>query len=475
MTDLVGLLNDWLWGSILIYVLIGGGVFFTIGTRFIQFRHFNHMFWQLKQSRSLNKNEISPFQALCTSLAARVGTGNLAGVAAAIYLGGPGAIFWMWLVALLGMSTAFIESTLAQLYKERDASGQFRGGPAYYIEKGLKSRWLGIIFAVCLISSFGLAFNSVQSNTIAAALTNVYSINANTVGIILAVLAGLVVFGGIRRIAHFAEITVPFMALIYLVISVVVVLMNFSAIPDILRLIFYSAFGLEQAGAGALGYAIKVALMNGIRRGLFSNEAGMGSAPNAAATASPNPNHPASQGYIQMLGVFIDTIVICTCTAMIILSSNLLAPGSGHTGIELTQSALNHHVGSWGSHFIAIAIFLFAFTSLVANYSYAETNTIYIFKNQQKPAILVLRILFITTILFGATQSMSLVWSMADVTMGLMALINILAICLLSKQAFLLMDDYKKQLNENKFPKFNAEEYPELKKKLTPGIWDERK
>lgn len=384
MTDLINLMNDLLWGSILVYLLVGVGVYFTVRLGFIQFRHFGHMFSVLKNSRKADKAGISSFQALCTSLAARVGTGNMAGVAVALTAGGPGAIFWMWLIAMLGMATSFAESTLAQLYKTRDKDGNYRGGPAYYMEKGLGMRWMGVLFSIFLIIAFGLVFNAVQANSIVSAMNTAFGIEPLYVGIAIVFISAFVIFGGIRKIARTAELIVPVMALAYLALALFIMLTNLEKLPAVLSLIFKSAFGLQEAAAGGLGYAIAQAMINGIKRGLFSNEAGMGSAPNAAASATPYPPHPASQGYVQMLGVFVDTIVICSATVAIILMSGEYVPHGEITGIELTQRALTAQVGEWGGIFVAVAIFFFAFTSIIANYSYAETNLIFLEHNNKK-------------------------------------------------------------------------------------------
>ena len=317
--DLISFMNDLLWGSVLVYLLVCVVIYFTFRLCFIQFRHFGHMFSVLKNSRKADKAGISSFQALCTSLAARVGTGNMAGVAVALTAGGPGAIFWMWLIAMLGMATSFAESTLAQLYKTKDHDGNYRGGPAYYMEKGLGMRWMGVLFSIFLIIAFGLVFNAVQANSIANAMHNAFGWQETYVGIAVVLLSAVVIFGGIKRIARVAEFIVPIMALAYLVLALFVMFANIEKLPAILTLIVKSAFGLQEAAAGGLGYAIAQAMINGIKRGLFSNEAGMGSAPNAAASATPYPPHPASQGYVQMLGVFMDTIVICSATVAIIL------------------------------------------------------------------------------------------------------------------------------------------------------------
>ena len=470
MTDLINLMNDLLWGSILVYLLVGVGVYFTVRLGFIQFRHFGHMFSVLKNSRKADKAGISSFQALCTSLAARVGTGNMAGVAVALTAGGPGAIFWMWMIAMLGMATSFAESTLAQLYKTKDDDGNYRGGPAYYMEKGLGMRWMGVLFSILLIIAFGLVFNAVQANSIVNAMHNAFGWEDKYVGAGVVVLSAIVIFGGIKRIARVAELVVPIMATAYLALALFVMFANIEKLPAILTLIVKSAFGLQEAAAGGVGYAISQAMINGIKRGLFSNEAGMGSAPNAAASATPYPPHPASQGYVQMLGVFVDTIVICSATVSIILMSGEFVPGGELTGIELTQAALSSQVGDWGSIFIAVAIFFFAFTSIIANYSYAETNLIFL-EHNHKAGLGLFRIIVLGMVMFGALASLPVVWSLADVSMGLMAIVNLVAIILLSGIVIKLAKDYNRQLKEGKVPTFDANDYPELKSQLEEGIW----
>ncbi|MBY7732529.1 MULTISPECIES: alanine/glycine:cation symporter family protein [Vibrio] len=470
MTDLINLMNDLLWGSILVYLLVGVGIYFTVRLGFIQFRHFGHMFSVLRNSRKADSAGISSFQALCTSLAARVGTGNMAGVAVALTAGGPGAIFWMWLIAMLGMATSFAESTLAQLYKTRDNDGNYRGGPAYYMEKGLGMRWMGVLFSIFLIIAFGLVFNAVQANAIASAMNTAFDFERSYVGVGIVIISAFVIFGGIRKIARTAEIIVPVMALAYLAIAIYVMLMNIEKVPEVLALIFKSAFGLQEAAAGGLGYAIAQAMINGIKRGLFSNEAGMGSAPNAAASATPYPPHPASQGYVQMLGVFMDTIVICSATVAIILMSGEYVPHGEVTGIELTQRALTAQVGEWGGIFVAVAIFFFAFTSIIANYSYAETNLIFLEHNNKKGLVL-FRIVVLGMVMFGSLATLPTVWALADVSMGLMAIVNLVAIILLSGIVIKLAKDYNRQLDAGKVPTFDADDFPELKAQLEDGIW----
>ncbi len=431
------------------------------------------MFSILKNSHKSDKSGISSFQALCTSLAARVGTGNLTGVAIALTAGGPGAIFWMWVVALIGMATSLIESTLAQLYKTKDDDGNYRGGPAYYMTKGLKMRWMGVLFAIFLIIAFGLVFNAVQANSIAQATASAFNFDPLYVGIFLVLTSGFIIFGGLRWIARVAELVVPIMAMAYLLLAFWVVADHIERLPEVFILIFKSAFGLQEAAAGAIAYGISQAMTQGIQRGLFSNEAGMGSAPNAAASATPYPPHPASQGYIQMLGVFMDTLVICSATAVIILSSGVLdSYPEGINGIQLTQLALSSSVGGWGSTFIAIAIFFFAFTSIIANYAYAESNMIFLGRNHTTGLIL-LRSAALAMVMFGALADMPLVWKMADLSMGLMAMTNLIAIILLSGVALKLVKDYNQQRQAGLLPTFDIRQYPELQDDIEKGIWDE--
>ncbi|MDC9508065.1 sodium:alanine symporter family protein [Pseudoalteromonas sp. Angola-30] len=470
MTDIINSISALLWGQVLVYLLIAAGVFFTIRLGFIQFVQFPHMFKVMFGSRKCDGDEISSFQAFCTSLAARVGTGNMAGVAVALYLGGPGAIFWMWLIALIGMATSFAESTLAQAYKTKDADGNFRGGPAYYMERGLGKRWMGVLFSLCLILAFGLVFNAVQSNSIAAAFEVAFDVPKYIVGIALVIGSGIIIFGGLKTISRFAEMVVPFMALAYLLVAIYVCAINFTALPDVIVLIIKSAFGLEQAGAGAIGYGVTQAMIQGIKRGLFSNEAGMGSAANAAATATPYPPHPASQGYVQMLGVFIDTIVICTATASLILLSNQLVPESGVLGIELTQAALQEHVGDWGTYFIAIAILFFAFTSIVANYSYAETNLMFLEHNSTK-GMFIFRLLVLGMVMFGAIGELGIIWTLADISMGLMAIVNVVALFMLSGVVVWLSKDYNAQNKQGVLPTFDKDKHPKLAKEVDPNAW----
>jgi len=469
MVAIIDFMNTVFWGYVLIYGLLGVGLFFTLRLGFIQFRHFGEMFRVIRGSRETDAAGITPFQALTVSLASRVGTGNLAGVAVALYLGGPGAIFWMWMVALVGMATAYSESALAQLFKVKNEEGQYRGGPAFYIARGLRAPWAAVIFSVSLLISFGLVFNAVQANSIAAAVEGAFGLPKLVTGLIIAAIVGLVVFGGIRQIAKVAEIVVPFMAGIYLLLAVVVLMMNIGQVPDMLATIFKSAFGLQEAAGGVTG-GIMAAMLNGIKRGLFSNEAGMGSAPNIAACAVPQPHHPASQGLVQALGVFIDTILVCTATALLILLSGVLEPGSGVTGTQLTQSALNVHIGGAGTYFIAIAIFFFAFTSIIGNYSYAENALTYL-GVANRTGVTILRCALLLMVVWGSVQTVATVFDAADASMGLMATINLIAIVLLSGTVVKLTQDYFAQRKAGQEPVFHSADYPELGGEIDQEIW----
>ena len=460
ITQWITSINDVLWTYILIIMLLGCAVWFTIKTRFVQFRMFKEMVRLLGDSTSKaegKEHHISSFQAFAVSLASRVGTGNLAGVATAITVGGPGAVFWMWLIALLGSSSAFIESTLAQLYKVQGKTS-YIGGPAYYMKKGLKQPWMGVLFAILIIFTFAFAFNTVQSNTICAAFEQAFQFDHVTMGIILTVLTLMIIFGGIQRIAKVSSIIVPVMALGYILLAFVIVGMNITHLPDVIKLIVSSAFGWEQALGGGIG----VALMQGIKRGLFSNEAGMGSAPNVAATA--DVTHPVKQGLIQTLGVFSDTLVICTCTAFIILFSGVPLGGEAN-GVQLTQMALDNEIGSGGSIYVAVAILFFAFSSIIGNYYYGEANLRYITHN--KVVMTVFRLMTGAMVMFGALASLDLAWSLADVCMGLMTICNLIAIVLLGKYAFRLLEDYLEQKRRGiKDPVFTKDKMKDIEQDI---------
>lgn len=458
---LVGPLNDFIWTYILIAILLILGVYFTVRTKFVQIRLFKEMFRLIVEKKE-NDDGVSPFQAFTISAASRVGTGNVTGVALAIGVGGPGAVFWMWIIALIGMATAFIESTLAQVYKVKDGD-TFRGGPAYYMEKALGMRKLGIVFAILLTLSFGFIFNSVQSNTISQSFGDVFGIPNWVIGLILVVLTGIIIFGGVKRIVKVTELVVPIMATFYILIALFIVVMNISQIPAVFNLIISHAFGMKEVVGGGIG----AAMMEGIRRGLFSNEAGMGSVPNAAATA--NVSHPAKQGLVQSLGVFFDTIMVCSATAFIIILADIYGTGE-KDGILLTQASMELHVGTWAPYFVAIAILFFAFSSIIGNYYYGETNIEFI--NANKAWMNVYRVLVLVMVMFGALAQVSLVWSMADLFMGMMAVINLTVIVLLGKVAFKVLDDFTVQRKKGLNPVFKASSIPGLK---GAECWEDRK
>jgi len=469
LETVVNFINMLLWQHILIYGLVGAGIFFTLRLGFIQITHLGHATKLMRISRQGSDDGLSSFQVFCTSMAARVGAGNMAGVAVAITTGGPGAIFWMWLIAFLGMATSMVESTLAQVFKVRDEDGQFRGGPAYYMTKGLGLKWMGVIFSIFLIIAFGLVFNAVQANTISAALTQVFEFDATIIGIVTAICSGLVIMGGLKKIARVSEVIVPVMALAYLLVAAFVVVTNIEKLPGVFSLIINSAFGWQEAASGGVAYAIAQAMKAGIARGLFSNEAGMGSAANIAASATPNPNHPASQGFIQMFGVFVDTLVICTATAAIILLSGDIAIQGD--GISLTIIALQSHVGQWAGAFIAGSILLFCFTSIIANYSYAESNILFLSKNKTH-FLTPFRICVVGMVMFGAVAKIDIVWNLADASMGLMALVNLIALVLLSNLAVKIIKHYLAQKRAGEEPSFKASDFPQLKGKVEKGVWE---
>lgn len=460
ITQILNCINNNFLTYILIVMLLGCAIWFSFKTHFVQFRYVKEMIRLLGDSTAkINGHEkhISSFEAFAISLASRVGTGNLAGVALAITVGGPGAIFWMWVIALLGASSAFVESTLAQLFKIR-SKHSYIGGPAYYMEKGLKKRWMGITFAVLITVTFGFAFNSVQSNTMSAALHNAFHIDPLYSGIAISLLTLAIIFGGVHSIARVSSVIVPVMAIGYIILALFIIITNIYRLPEVIELIIGNAFGWHQALGGGIG----VALMQGIKRGLFSNEAGMGSAPNAAATA--HVTHPVKQGLIQALGVFTDTLLICSCTAFIILFSNLYG-NNDMDGIELTQAALNSEVGSVGTIYVAVAILFFAYSSILGNYYYGEANIRFITKKQW--TVNLYRILVGGMVLFGSLASLETVWSLADITMALMAICNLIAILLLGKYAFRLLDNYMEQKrNGIKSPSFYKEQMKDIEQDI---------
>lgn len=465
MTDFLNLINDWYWTYILVGVLIICGLWFTWKTKFVQFRMIGEMFRLLGDSGTKAEHEkkhISSFEAFAVSVATRVGTGNLAGVATAIAIGGPGAVFWMWLIALIGSATAFVESTLGQLFKQK-SNDSYIGGPAYYIKRGMHCNWMSILFAILLAVTFGLSYNSIQSNTIAGAMEQAFGFSHVWVGVALTTIALFIVFGGIHRIAQVSSILVPIMAIGYFILAIVIVCMNIQHFPHVMKIIITNAFGLEQGIGGTLG----ATMMMGIKRGLFSNEAGEGSAPNVAATAAVS--HPVKQGLIQALGVFTDTLLVCSCTAFIIIISGMYQT-EGLNGINLTQSALQSEVGNFGPIFVAIAILLFAFSSIIGNYYYGEANIRYL--TDKKWVLIVYRLLAGgVVVMFGSLATLDIVWALGDICMGLLTTCNLIAIVFLGKYAFRLLDDYRAQKAKGiKDPVFHRSLFPEIEKDI--DCWD---
>lgn len=471
MPDFLSFINEILWGSVMIYLLLGAGIWFSWQTRGIQFRYVRKFGRSLKKSLHPQPGGLTSFQALCTSLAARVGSGNLAGVTLAIAAGGPGAVFWMWVSALLGMASSFAECSLAQLYKERDSRGQFRGGPAWYMARGLGMRWMGVLFSILLLLAYGFIFNTVQANSVAHALRYAFDLPAAVSGV-LAVVVLLAILRGLRGVARLMQWIVPFMALLWIATSLLIGLWHITALPTIFATIFRCAFGWQEAAAGAVGYTISQALTSGFQRGMFSNEAGMGSSPNAAAAAASWPPHPAAQGIVQMIGVFIDTIVICTASAIIVMLAP--RPDNEYTlnGIQDLQHAMSVLVGGWGAGFIALIVLLFAFSSIVANYVYAENNLVFL--RLDKPRyIWGLRILTVLMVLLGTMVSLPVVWQSADIIMALMAMTNLTAILLLSPTVRIIASDYLRQRRLGIQPTFDATRYPDIDQQLAPGAWNE--
>lgn len=447
--------NDVLWTYVVIIMLVGCALYFTIRLRGVQFVNLREMLRSFKPDKTdgadAELKHISSFQAFAVSLSCRVGTGNLAGVASAIFVGGPGAVFWMWLMALLGSATAFVEATLAQLYK-RKGKDTFYGGPAYYMQHGLHRRWMGIIFAVLIIMTFGMANQMVQSTTICDSICDFLSVGKVEAGIVLALLTAVIVFGGVHRISRFSAAIVPVMAMGYIVLALYIVLTHITMLPDAIMLIVKSAFGVEQAAGGMVGAAV----MQGVKRGLFSNEAGEGSSPNAAAIATTS--HPVKQGFLQSFGVFVDTLVICTCTAAIILIAGNY--DSGRDGILLTADSLEITVGSLGRYYLTVAIFLFAFSTIVANCFYGEANIRFI--TDKRWAVQAFRIVSCGTVLLGSMMSLQKAWVFVDLCMGAMTVCNIIAIVLLLPKVKRLYDDYCRQRREGKDPVFTKNTMPEI-------------
>ncbi|WP_221585718.1 sodium:alanine symporter family protein [Microbacterium sp. G2-8] len=456
--------GDLLWTWIVLPIVAVLGIYLTVRSGAVQLRLIPEMFRTLTdktpRDESGKPQSVSAFQAFTMSAASRVGTGNIAGVGTAIAVGGPGAVFWMWLMATIGAASAFAESSLAQLFKERGRDG-FHGGPAYYMSRGLGARWMGVLFAVILIFCFPFAFSALQANTIAVTMTSALSTLGGPegswvplgVGIVTAVLTALVVFGGVRRIAHVTQALVPLMALAFLLLGLAVIVMNIEQLPAAITSIFTEAFGFNEVLGATLGQII----MTGVKRGMFSNEAGLGSAPNAGASAAVT--HPVKQGLVQSLGVYFDTMIVCSITAFIILVAVPLER-DGLSGIELTETALTTSLGSWASVALAIVVFLLAFSSIIGNYYYGQSSMEFI--SSKSSVLTTFRILVVLAVLAGSVVSASLVWTTADAVMGVMAVINLVAVALLSGLVFRLLKDYTQQRREGLDPVFTRALMPDV-------------
>ena len=472
MPDFLSFISEILWGSVMIYLLLGCGIWFTWKTGYIQFRYIRQFSKSLKRSLTPREGGLTSFQVLCMSLAARVGSGNLAGVALAITVGGPGAVFWMWVAAIIGMASSFAECSLAQLYKERDAKGQFRGGPAWYMSRGLGMRWMGVLFSLFLLAAYGLIFNTVQANSTAHALQYAFNVSGGVTGVVMACLTLLVIMRGLKGVARLSQWLVPFMAILWVLTCLLITLWHIVELPSIINLIIRSAFGWQEEAAGAAGYTVSQAITSGFQRSMFSNEAGMGSTPNAAAAAASFPPHPAAQGIVQMIGVLIDTIVICSASAMMVLLAGHGTKTTSYDGIQLIQHAMSVLVGEWGASFVAVVMIMFAFTSIVANYIYAENNLIFL--RWDKPwAIWLLRLATLSMVVLGSLLSLPVVWQMADVIMALMAITNLTAILLLSPVVRIIALDYLRQRKLGVTPVFDPDYYPEIAQQLAPESWDQ--
>ncbi|PEJ58260.1 MULTISPECIES: sodium:alanine symporter family protein [unclassified Bacillus (in: firmicutes)] len=469
MTELVTVINDYLWAKLIVILLVAIGLFLTAYLGFIQFKFFPEMVRLLADGRNRDKSKktVSSLQAFMIGMAARIGTGNIAGVATAVALGGPGAVFWMWLMALIGSASAFVESTLAQLYKVKDGSS-WRGGPAYYMEKALGNRKLGVIFSILITLSFGLIFNAVQANTIAASINNEFGVNTKTTAIVLGIITALIIFGGVHSVAKFSTVLVPIKAGVYIILALWVMISNFDILPSVFGAIFSEGiFTFKQMFGGVMGAAV----LHGIRRGLFSNEAGMGSAPNAAATAEVT--HPVKQGFIQALGVIVDTFIICSSTAMIVLVSGVYKT-TELTGIPLTQESLRASLGDFAATFVSISVFLFALSTIMGNYYYGESNIS--FMKHSKKSIYLYRFAVIGMVLFGALYSAELIWSLADIFMGLMVIVNLYAITRLAKVVKALLIDYISQKKQGLDPVFSADQIDNIPGRDQLEAWiDEKK
>lgn len=462
-SDSILAINDFIWTYFLFAALIAAGLVITIWTRGVQFRGIGEMFRTLKDPAGTEydgKKSISAFRAFTVSAASRVGTGNIAGVAIAITMGGPGAVFWMWVIASVGAASAFAESLLGQLYKER-GKDSYIGGPAYYMKRGLKAHWMGMIFVAFIVITYAFVFVAVQTNAIVDATSTSFGVDISgtngmgyriLVGVLVMAVTAAIIFGGIRAISSVTEVLVPVMAVLYVGMGLLAIFLNITEIPHLLLMIFEGAFGLREFGVGGL----MGALVMGMRRGLLSNEAGMGTAPNAGATAVVS--HPAKQGFVQSLGVYFDTMLICTITAFIVLLSNPTYGQKGE-GAALTQSALAGELGDWAIHFLSIAITLFAFSSIIGNYYYGESNIRFV--TEKALPMTIFRIIVLLFVFFGAIASLNLLWNTADLLNAGMVVVNLTAVLLLMPKVAKVLRNYEAQRSAGKEPVFNQRDLPE--------------
>ena len=472
MPEFFSFISEILWGSLMLYLLLAAGIWFAFKSKFVPFRLIGDFYHNLKHSRA-QSGGLTSYQALFLSLAGRMGSGNLAGVALAITAGGPGAIFWMWISALIGMATCFAESTLAQLYKERDANQQFRGGPAWYMARGLGMRWMGVLFSVFLLLVYGLLFNTIQANSVANAVHFAWHFNEIYTGLIFAGMILLLITKSMKQIARIMQWVVPIMALAWVMTSVGIGIAHFTALPEMFANIVKSAFGWQEAAAGTMGYTLSQALTSGFQRSMYSNEAGMGSTPNAAAAAASSPPHPAAQGFVQMVGVIVATFLVCTASAFILLLAKDTPTDNPIIGVQIVQEAMVALTGSWGASFVAVIIIMFAFNSIIANYVYAENNLIFLRMNSRRN-IWLLRIGIVLRVLIGSQVRIPLLWHVADVMMAFMAITNMTAILLLSPVVTLIAADYLRQRKMGVMPVFDPKRYPDINQRLAPGAWDDK-
>ena len=466
--NLINTINGWVWSPALVFLCLAAGLYFSFGTRFIQVRRFGEMARLLFSTDKTQRTGITSFQAFSMALSGRVGTGNIVGVATAIGYGGPGAIVWMWIIAFLGAGSAFAEATLAQIFKENH-KGEYRGGPAYYIEKGLKAKWLGVVFAICAVVACGVFLPPVQSNGIAISFANTLEVNPAWIGLGVALLIGFVIIGGVKRIANVAQVVAPFMAILYILLSIVILIVHAGEVPAVFGDMVRSAFGMNEVFGGILGSTIAW----GVKRGIYSNEAGQGTAPIVAAAAKVS--HPVKQGLVQAFSVYVDTLLVCTATAVMILACKTYnvfgADGSllytstvaqlGEPDVSYTTAAISTILGGKiGGLVVSIALFFFAFTTIMAYYYYAETNLVYLFGKgrREKVFIWILRVALIAAVFYGSLNKASLMWALGDIGVGTMAWINIVAILLLSRMTFKALRSYEKQKKEGREPEFNPDE-----------------